>query len=229
MYIIPVSKEVATKIIIDGTQKGFSIGHINKDKSTEYSIYIREYDNFTFKIAETENQNEYFALENTDIFEPTHNFEKLRETIKEGPKVLSEVVKLLEEANRIDMKEYAIDLMKQLKLHPNVIKEFRKKDKLNRSETELGLLYWLNDDEEKIVKEFEQTNPNKLVYHLIKTNTKDFGIVYNLLYVTANPDDLEQAKIDLKDNLVLAYVITEYEECGLIQVKQVNGGLVRTY
>ena len=227
--MIPVSKEVAKKILLDGIQKGFSVGHINNDKSAEYNVYIREYDNFTFKIAENENKNEYFALEITDIFEPTHNFEELRETIKEGPKVLSEIVKLLEEANRIDMKEYAIELMKLLKLHPNVIKEFKKENKLNRSETNLGLLYWLNEDEEKIVQKFEQENPDKMVYHLIKTHTKDFGIVYNLLYVTTNPDDFEQAKIDLKDNLVLAYVTTEYKECGLIQIKSINGGLVRTY
>lgn len=227
--MIPVSKEVATKIILDGIQKGFSSGFINNNKNTEYSVYIREYDNFTFKIAEDENKNEYFALEDTDTFDPTHNFEKLRETIKEGPEILSEVVKLLEEANRIDMKEYAIELMKLLKLHPNVIKEFKKENKLNRSETNLGLLYWLNEDEEKIVQKFEQENPDKMVYHLIKTHTKDFGIVYNLLYVTTNPDDFEQAKIDLKDNLVLAYVTTEYKECGLIQIKSINGGLVRTY
>ena len=69
--MIPVSKEVATKIIIDGTQKGFSVGYINNDKSAEYNVYIREYDNFTFKIAENENKNEYFALEITDLFEPT--------------------------------------------------------------------------------------------------------------------------------------------------------------
>lgn len=227
--MIPVSIEVAKKILLDGTQKGFSIGHINKDKTIEYSIYIREYDNFTFKIAENEDTSEYFALENTDTFEPTHNFEELIETVKEGPKILSEVVKLLEEANRIDMKEYAIELMKLLKLHPNVIREFKDKNKLNRSETNLGLLYWLNADEEKIVKRFEQENPNKLVYHLIKTNTRDFGIVYNLLYVTANQEDLKKAKEDLKDNLVLAYVTTEYQESGLIEVKSINGGLVRTY
>ena len=227
--MIPVSIEVAKKILLDGTQKGFSSGFINNNKNTEYSVYIREYDNFTFKIAEDENKNEYFALEDTDTFDPTHNFEKLRETIKEGPEILSEVVKLLEEANRIDMKEYAIELMKLLKLHPNVIKEFKKENKLNRSETNLGLLYWLNEDEEKIVQKFEQENPDKMVYHLIKTHTKDFGIVYNLLYVTANPEEFEQAKIDLKDNLVLAYVTTEYKEYGLIQIKSINGGLVRTY
>ena len=91
------------------------------------------------------------------------------------------------------------------------------------------MLYWLNEDEEKIVQKFEQENPDKMVYHLIKTHTKDFGIVYNLLYVTANPEEFEQVKIDLKDNLVLAYVTTEYKECGLIQIKSINGGLVRTY
>ena len=228
--MIPVSKEVAKKILLDGKQKGFSVGHINKDKSTEYSIYIREYDNFTFKIAENENKNEYFALEITDLFEPTYNFEKLRETIKEGPKVLSEVVNLLEEAKKMDIvKVEVLERMKLLKLHPNIIKEFEDENKLNRSEYGYGILFWLEEHEQQLVDEFQNKHKDYLVYHVIKTETRDFGTVYDLLYVTPYEDDWTLEREDLKNNLVMSYSVTEFAECGLIKIKCINGGLARVY
>lgn len=228
--MIPVSKEVAKKILLDGKQKGFSVGHINKDKSTEYSIYIREYDNFTFKIAENENKNEYFALEITDLFEPTYNFEKLRETIKEGPEVLSEVVKLLEEAKNMDIvKEEALERMKLLKLHPNIIKEFKDENKLNRSEYGYGILFWLEEHEQQLVDEFQNKHKDYLVYHVIKTETRDFGTVYDLLYVSPNEDDWILDRKELKNNLVMSYSVTEFAEFGLIKIRCINGGLARIY
>lgn len=228
--MIPVSKEVATKIILDGIQKGFSSGYINNNKNTEYSIYIREYDNFTFKIAEDENKNEYFALEDTDTFEPTHNFKEIRETVKEGPKVLSEVVKLLEEAKNMDIvKAEVLERMKLLKLHPNVIKEFQDENKLNRSEFGNGILYWLTDEEQQLVNEFEKEHEGYLVYHVIKTETIDFGTVYDLLYITQNENEWSSEREELKDNIVYSYTVTEFAECGPIQIKLVNGGLARVY
>ena len=226
--MIPVSKEVATKIIIDGTQKGFSVGYINNDKSAEYNVYIREYDNFTFKIAENENQNEYFALENTDIFEPTHNFNELRETIKDGPKVLSEVVNLLEEAKKMDIvKVEVLERMKLLKLHPNIIKEFEDENKLNRSEYGYGILFWLEEHEQQLVDEFQNKHKDYLVYHVIKTNTVDMGIIYDLLFVSIFEDDWPLEREELKDNIVMSYSVTPFSEIGPICIKQKNGGLAR--
>lgn len=228
--MIPVSIEVAKKILLDGKQKGFSVGHINNDKSVEYNVYIREYDNFTFKIAENENKNEYFALEITDLFEPTYNFEKLRETIKEGPEVLSEVVNLLEEAKKMDIvKVEVLERMKLLKLHPNIIKEFEDENKLNRSEYGYGILFWLEEHEQQLVDEFQNKHKDYLVYHVIKTETRDFGTVYDLLYVTPYEDDWTLEREDLKNNLVMSYSVTEFAECGLIKIKCINGGLARVY
>lgn len=228
--MIPVSIEVAKKILLDGKQKGFSVGHINNDKSVEYNVYIREYDNFTFKIAENEDKNEYSTLEITDTFEPTHNFNELKETIKEGPKVLSEVVELLEEAKNIDIvKEEAIERMKLLKLHPNIIKEFKDENKLNRSEFGLGILYWLKDEEKQLVSDFEKKNKDYLVYHVIKTETVDFGTVYDLLYVTPYEDEWSNEREELKDNWIYSYSVTEFAECGPIKIKCINGGLARIY
>ena len=125
------------------------------------------------------------------------------------------------------MKEEALRIMKYLKMFPNVIREFKEENKLNKSETRNGILYWLSDEEQNIVNDFEQEHPNTLVYHIIKTNTVDFGVVYDLLYITEDQEDWDLYKNYLKDNLVLAYTVTQFAESGLIKIKNVNGGLVR--
>lgn len=127
------------------------------------------------------------------------------------------------------MKEEALKIMKYLKMFPNVIREFKEENKLNKSETRNGILYWLSDEEQNIVNDFEQEHPNTLVYHIIKTNTVDFGVVYDLLYITEDQEDWDLYKEYLKDNLVLAYTVTQFAESGLIKIKSVNGGLVREY
>lgn len=127
------------------------------------------------------------------------------------------------------MKEEALRIMKYLKMFPNVIREFKEENKLNKSETRNGILYWLSDEEQQLVNDFEQDNPGTLVYHIIKTNTVDFGVVYDLLYITEDQEDWDLYKDYLKDNLVLAYTVTQFAESGLIKIKSVNGGLVREY
>lgn len=125
------------------------------------------------------------------------------------------------------MKDEAIELMQALKLHTNVINEFKNENTLNRSETRNGILYCLSDTEQEIVNQFEKEHEGTLVYHVIKTNTIDFGVVYDLLYITENPEDWNLYKDYMKDNLVLSYSVTPFPESGLIKVKCVNGGLVR--
>ena len=49
----------------------------------------------------------------------------------------------------------AVKRLEVLKMHENVLREFREEEKLNRSER-LGILYWLNDEEQAMVKEFEE-------------------------------------------------------------------------
>ncbi len=125
------------------------------------------------------------------------------------------------------MKEEALRIMKYLKMFPNVIREFKDEDKLNKSETRNGILYWLSDEEQQLVNDFEQEHLGTLVYHIIKTNTVDFGVVYDLLYIPENQEDWDLYKEYLKDNLVLSYSVTPFPESGLIKIKSVNGGLVR--
>lgn len=128
-----------------------------------------------------------------------------------------------------EVKEEALKRMKLLNLHQNIINEFKTENKLNRSEHKLGILFWLTDEEKEIVKEFEKEHNGYLVYHVIKTHNIDFGIIYDLLYVSPNEDDWTLEREDLKNNLVMSYSVTQFAECGLIQVKSINGGLVRAY
>lgn len=127
------------------------------------------------------------------------------------------------------MFEEAIKRMEILKLHPNVIKEFKEEHKLNRSESKLGILYWLTDEEQEIVTDFEKKHKGSMVYHIIKTLTQYFGVVYDLLYITEDTEDWKIDREYLKENLVLSYTVTQFAECGYIQVKCINGGLARLY
>ena len=127
------------------------------------------------------------------------------------------------------VKDEALRIMKMLNLFPNVIREFKEENKLNKSETRNGILYWLTDEEQEIVNQFQKEHEGTLVYHVILTNTVDFGIIYDLLYITENQEDWNLYKDYLKDDLVLSYSVTPFPEGGLIKVKKVNGGLVREY
>ena len=79
-------------------------------------------------------------------------------------------------ASKEEMKEQALEIMKTLKLHENVINEFTTEDKLNKSEAPLGALYWLDDEEKQMVEEYEK-KWNVLVYHVIKTYTVEMGAI----------------------------------------------------
>jgi len=119
-------------------------------------------------------------------------------------------------------------MMKLLKLHQQVINEFNRKNILNKSETKLGLLYWLTDDEKEMVKSFEREH-DVLVYHIIKTKTVDFDYIYDLLYVTDDAEYMQNAIEALKSNYVLSYSITPFPENGIISVEKMNDGLIRKF
>ena len=52
------------------------------------------------------------------------------------------------------MKNEALERMKSLKLHENVICEFEKEDKLNKSFA-FGILYWLTEEEKAEIMKTE--------------------------------------------------------------------------
>ena len=123
----------------------------------------------------------------------------------------------------------AIERMKLLGLIANVISEFQNEKVINKSE-QVGILYWLDEDEKNFVKDFEAEN-NAVVYHIIKTYTS-IGCMLSVFYVSDDESEWEMDKEDMKTGEQLCYVKNiDNEDCsefGYIQFKRCFGGIVRT-
>ena len=128
-----------------------------------------------------------------------------------------------------EMIEEAIKRMKILRLHKNVIKEFEQERKLNKSDFNMGILFWLDNEEEKIVKELEKKY-NFIVYHIINSYS-NLGETYEILFVSNNKDEWSAEKEDLTNGYAMAWVeVLNYpknSEFGYIGVEARNGGVVR--
>ena len=98
---------------------------------------------------------------------------------------------------REQQKQEAIKRMKKLGIMEQPIKEFEEQGKVNLSEGP-GLLYWLNDEEQEMVRKFEEDS-NGLVYHVIKTQM-NFGLMYSFLYVSEHIEEWQMDMEDLGDN-----------------------------
>ena len=126
--------------------------------------------------------------------------------------------------------EEALKRMKALKMLDNPIKEFEEEQKINKSENG-GILYWLDDEENEIVKEFEKDN-GCLVYHAI-LNYTDFGKIYSFLYVSKDDDEWKIDMENIKNGEVLSYVYNQTDpmcsEYGYIGIRPSFGGVMRTY
>jgi hypothetical protein len=127
-------------------------------------------------------------------------------------------------------KQVAIERMKKIGIMEQPIKEFEENGKVNLSENG-GLLYWLNDDEQKMADDFEKEN-NGLVYHVIKSRTT-IGLMYALLYVSEYEEEWEMDMEDLGTGQALAYVVNkdmpDCSEFGTIGIEASIGGLIRTW
>ena len=122
----------------------------------------------------------------------------------------------------------AIERMKLLKLDNPCIEAFTKG---NVWESEgYGALYEVNDEEQKLIDNFEKNHKDCLVYHMIH-NKFEFGECYSMLYVSSNKEEWESDKEDIKNGYVFAYVENIdndwCSEFGSIAVKPQFGGLMR--
>lgn len=131
---------------------------------------------------------------------------------------------------RTKQKAQAVERMKKLGIMEQPVKEFEDEGKLNLSENG-GLLYYLNEDEQKMVDDFEKEN-NGLVYHVIKSRTT-IGLMYALLYVSEYLEEWKMDMEDLEEGQALAYVVNmdmpDCSEFGTIGIESVNGGLKRIW
>ena len=90
------------------------------------------------------------------------------------------------------------------------------------------ILYWLNEDEKRAVKEFE-AEYEAVVYHVMKYNT-EFGTQYAMLYVSKHEEEWEMDREELKEGSGCAFVTDGFiEELGLVGFKESGGGLVRIW
>ena len=135
-------------------------------------------------------------------------------------------------ATKREMKQEGIRRLYNLHILEPVIRDF-KKGVLQKSETWDGLLYWLEDEEKEIVKEFEEKT-GCLVYHVIVTPATFGGedtILYNLLYVSKYKEDWWAEEYDAIYNIQKVYCVNtirrECSEYGCIEIERVNGGLRR--
>ena len=123
----------------------------------------------------------------------------------------------------------ALKRMELLKLHENVIDDFKEISLLNQSEHG-GILYWVEGEMEKKIREWEEKTGN-LVYHVIHDYT-EFGELLSLLYVSQYEEEWETDREDIQDGYALAYVMNLTDdwcsEYGSIGIRPQWGGVVRT-
>ena len=131
---------------------------------------------------------------------------------------------------RKEMKMEALERMQMLHLNEDAIKDFEENDKAWKSETDMGILYWLTEEEEKMVKEFEERTGG-IVYHLIHNNYREIGECYSILYVSQHKEEWEMDRYDLNSYYPFVYVqnVTDesLSEFGAIGIRPANSGLVR--
>lgn len=122
----------------------------------------------------------------------------------------------------------AIERMKMLKLDKPCIEAFTK-GKVWESEG-YGALYEVNEEEQKIIDQFEKEHKDCLVYHMIH-NMFEFGECYSILYVSPDTNEWDDEHEEMKEGYIFAYVYNKdndwCSEFGTIAVKPSFGGLVR--
>ena len=122
----------------------------------------------------------------------------------------------------------AIARMKTLGIYSESIKQF-KRGIVSYSEPPMGANYWLDEEQQAIVKAFEEEY-NALVYFGMRSYT-EFGKLDSFLYVSDNEEEWFMDNADIQEGYAVAYVynhdVPEYSEIGSIAVRERFGGLVR--
>ena len=131
--------------------------------------------------------------------------------------------------DREEMIREAIKRMKLLKLHQNVINEFKEEQRLNKSDLNKGILYWLNEEEQEMIEKLEKKY-KFMTYHIIHSYS-NLGETYEILFIKDNKEEWKAEKEDLKNGYAMARVevinCPINSEFGYIGVKSINGGVVR--
>ena len=128
-------------------------------------------------------------------------------------------------------KAEAIKRMKAMGIIPDAIKQFAEEDVIMVSEPPLGGLFWLNDEEKKMVQDFEQEY-NALVYLVVRSYT-NIGKMDSIFYVSDNKEQWFMDHSDIDDNMAYVYVVNydmpDCSEFGSIGWKSIGGGVLRRF
>jgi hypothetical protein len=128
-------------------------------------------------------------------------------------------------------KAEAIKRMKAMGIISDAIKQFAEEDVIMVSEPPLGGLFWLNDEEKKMVQDFEQKY-NALVYLVVRSYT-NIGKMDNIFYVSDYQSEWFMDHTDIDEGYACVYVVNydmlDCSEFGEIQWKSIGGGVLRTF
>ena len=131
--------------------------------------------------------------------------------------------------SREEKKAEAIQRMKALGIVPGVIKEFERYDIVEVTEPPLGGLYYLNEDQKKMVADIENEH-NCLVYLVVRSYTS-IGMMDSFLIVSDYEEEWEYDREDIENDIVFTYTHNYDEpmwsEFGSIGIKKIGGGLIR--
>lgn len=122
-----------------------------------------------------------------------------------------------------DLLEEIIYRMETLDLTKSVIRDYKKTGRIFKSEF-AGMLYDLNDREQKAVDMIKKEG--YIPYHVITTHTT-IGEMIDVLYASKNPCEWSLERPDSRGWMTI-HSCGEFEEIGSIQVRPVNGGLIRS-
>ncbi len=123
--------------------------------------------------------------------------------------------------------------MKSLQLHDEgigtCVGDFRKTGQAWKSEA-FGILYWLDEEEQQIVKDFEEKHKEYelKVYHCYRAHT-EFGEIFYMFFCTNQANEGAEFDTDLKDNIIYCYAknLTDNfcSEFGTCYVRSRFGGI----
>ena len=129
---------------------------------------------------------------------------------------------------RGQQKQEALKRMVKLSLEPDIIVEFMENNTVYLSAQ--GVKFFLEDDEKKIVEEFEK-KWNSVVYYVIREST-GVGELLTLFYVSEHTDEWDKDNIDIERNLQNCYVKNlsneHFSEFGYVGFVNLFGNLIRT-
>ena len=133
---------------------------------------------------------------------------------------------------REELKQECVRRMHKLGIMPKVIGDFKKSFHKHYKSEFNGILYWLDEEEQRIVDTFEAENPDCIVYHTYKAHT-NFGDMLYLFYVNENYTKEDYFDEDLESGIIFSYVHNFTDEwCsefGSAYIKSINGGVQICY